>query len=202
MADNYLENKMAEFREGRTVVRRPSASLESLLNAVAGSGRVTPPQADHFVAPPVSDGPLPLHPRADMASGGETLPEHLTGGSTPSNTPAAPGLPTSPDGSVPASAVRPEDRREPIMPAQVQAVLRAGTIIKESESFRYETDEKEGMIRVLGPTSPRRYLLEAGEVIMAMRLKATELHLQCAVEYRPESTTPANPLIATLKLYK
>ncbi len=171
MADNYLENKMAEFREGRTVVRRPSASLESLLNAVAGTG-------------------------------GETLPEHLTGGSTPSNTPAAPGLPTSPDGSVPASAVRPEGRREPIMPAQVQAVLRAGTIIKESESFRYETDEKEGMIRVLGPTSPRRYLLEAGEVIMAMRLKAAELHLQCAVEYLPESTTPANPLIATLKLYK
>ena len=187
MADNYLENKMAEFREGRTVVRRPSASLESLLNAVAGSGRVTPPQADHFVAPPVSDGPLPLF---------------STGGSTPSNPPAAPGLPTSPNGSVPASAVRPEGRREPIMPAQVQAVLRAGTIIKESESFRYETDEKEGMIRVLGPTSPRRYLLEAGEVIMAMRLKATELHLQCAVEYRPESTTPANPLIATLKLYK
>ncbi len=186
MADNYLENKMEAFREGRTVVRRPSASLESLLNAVAGSGRVTPPRAG-LTAPPICDGPLPLF---------------STGGSTPSNTPAAPGLPTSPDGSVPASAVRPEGRREPIMPAQVQAVLRAGTIIKESESFRYETDEKEGMIRVLGPTSPRRYLLEAGEVIMAMRLKAAELHLRCDLEYRPESTTPANPLIATLKLYK
>ena len=36
-----------------------------------------------------------------------------TGGAAPSNTPAAPGLPTSPIGSVPASAVRPEGRNEP-----------------------------------------------------------------------------------------
>ena len=187
MADNYLENKMAEFREGRTVVRRPSASLESLLNAVAGSGRVTPPQADHFVAPPVSDGPLPLF---------------STGGSTPSNTPAAPGLPTSPNGSVPASAVRPEGRRDPIMPVQVQAVVRAANILKEAESFRFEMDEIEGIIHLLGPSSPRKQLLDAGQLILAMRLKAAELHLQCVVEYRPESTTPANPLIATLKLYK
>ena len=169
MADNYLENKMAEFREGRTVVRRPSVSLESLLKNAGG-----------MISPP----------------------DHLTGGSTPSNTPAAPGLPTSPSGSVPASSVRPEGRREPIMPVQVQAVLRAGTIIKESKSFRYDTDEKEGIIRVLGPASPRRYLVEAGEVIMAMRLKAAELHLGCEVKIQPESTAPANPLIATLKLYR
>ncbi len=88
------------------------------------------------------------------------------------------------------------------MPVQVQAVLRAGTIIKESKSFRYDTDEEKGIIRVLGPASPRRYLLEAGEVIMAMRLKAAELHLGCDIKIQPESTAPANPLIATLKLYK
>ena len=29
-------------------------------------GRVSGPQADRFAAPPVCDGPLPLHPRADM----------------------------------------------------------------------------------------------------------------------------------------
>ena len=155
MADNYLENKMAEFREGRTVVRRPSASLETLLQKTGGV--VSSPQA---------------------------------------------GLPTSPNGSVPASAVRPEGRREPIMPAQVQAVVRAANILKEAESFRFEMDEKEGIIRLLGPSSPRKHLLDAGQLILAMRLKAAELHLQCAVEYRPESTTPANPLIATLKLYK
>ena len=132
MADNYLEKKMEEFRSGKAPVRRPSASVEGLLERL------------------------------------------------------------STDASVDAS----------VMPVQVQAVVRAGTIIKESESFRYETDEKEGIILVLGPVSPRRYLLEAGEVIMAMRLKAAELNLQCAVEYRPESTTPANPLIATLRLYK
>ena len=132
MADNYLENKMAAFREGRKVVRRPSASVEGLLERL------------------------------------------------------------STDASVDAS----------VMPVQVQAVLRAGTIIKESKSFRYDTDEKEGIIRVLGPASPRRYLVEAGEVIMAMRLKAAELHLGCEVKIQPESTAPANPLIATLKLYR
>ena len=169
MADNYLENKMAEFREGRTVVRRPSASLESLLKNAGG-----------MISPP----------------------DHLTGGSTPSNTPAAPGLPTSPNGSVPASAVRPEGRREPIMPVQVQAVARAAQQLGEAKSFRIETDEKEGIIRLLGPSSPRKCLLDAGQLILAMRLKAAELHLGCDVKIQPESTAPANPLIATLKLYK
>ena len=48
--------------------------------------------------PPSGAGPLPLN----------------AGGAAPSNTPAAPGLPTSPAvaGSVPASAVRPEGRSE------------------------------------------------------------------------------------------
>lgn len=132
MADNYLENKMAAFREGKTVVRRPAVSVEGLLDRLSTDA--------------------------------------------------------SPDASV--------------MPAQVQAVLRAGTIIKESKSFRYDTEEEKGIIRVLGPISPRRYLLEAGEVIMAMRLKAAELHLGCDIKIQPESTAPANPLIATLKLYR
>lgn len=140
MADNYLENKMAEFREGRTVVRRPSASLESLLNAVAGSG-------------------------------GETLPE-------------------------------PGPSKNAIMPAQIDAVVRAANLLPEAAVFRFDIDENEGIIRLLGPSSPRKQLLDAGQLILAMRLKAAELHLQCAVEYRPESTTPANPLIATIKLYK
>ena len=88
------------------------------------------------------------------------------------------------------------------MPAQVQAVVRAANVLNEAGSFRYDTDEKEGIIRVLGPASPRRYLVEAGEVIMAMRLKAAELHLGCEVKIQPESIAPANPLIATLKLYR
>ena len=37
---------------------------------------------------------------------------------------------------------------------------------------------------------------------MAMRLKAAELHLCSSVEMRPESTSAANPLIATLKVWK
>ena len=134
MADNYLEKKMEEFRSGKVAVRRPSVSLETLLQSAGG-------------------------------------------------------VVSSPD-AIPA------------MPAQIDAVVRAANILKESESFRFDIDEKAGIIRLLGPTSPRRYLLEAGEVIMAMRLKAAELHLHCSIEIRPESTTPANPLIATLKLYK
>ena len=164
MADNYLENKMAEFREGRTVVRRPSASLESLLKNAGGM--ISPPDAisAHGCS---GRGPSEMGGAVRPARGGDIIP--------------------------PA---------ELVMPAQIEAVVRAANILKEAESFRFETEEEKGIIRVLGPVSPRRYLLEAGEVIMAMRLKAAELHLQCAVEYRPESTTPANPLIATIKLYK
>ena len=142
MADNYLEKKMDEFRSGKVAVRRPSFSLETLLQSAGGK-----------------------------ASGGDTLPEN-------------------------------DQAEKSVMPAQIDAVVRAANILKESESFQFDIDEKAGIIRLLGPTSPRRYLLEAGEVIMAMRLKAAELHLRCSVELRPESTTPANPLIATFKLYK
>ena len=61
-----------------------------------------------------------LAPAPASASVGGVVPEtHATlainaGGAAPSNTPAAPGLPTSPAtaGSVPASAVRPEGRSE------------------------------------------------------------------------------------------
>lgn len=142
MADNYLEKKMEEFRSGKVAVRRPSVSLETLLQSAGGK-----------------------------ASGGDTLPET-------------------------------DQAEKSVMPAQIDAVVRAANILKESESFQFDIDEKAGIIRLLGPTSPRRYLLEAGEVIMAMRLKAAELHLHCSIEIRPESTTPANPLIATFKLYK
>ena len=41
--------------------------------AEAVPGRVSPPQAG-LTAPPSQAGPLPLHPWADMASGGDTLP--------------------------------------------------------------------------------------------------------------------------------
>lgn len=36
------------------------------------AGRLSPPQAG-LTAPPICDGPLPLHPWADMASGGDSL---------------------------------------------------------------------------------------------------------------------------------
>ncbi|MBR5703622.1 MAG: 4Fe-4S binding protein [Bacteroidales bacterium] len=39
--------------------------------ATSSAEGVSSPRADHCVAPPISDGPLPLHPRADMASGEE-----------------------------------------------------------------------------------------------------------------------------------
>ncbi len=164
MADNYLENKMAEFREGRTVVRRPSASLEMLLKSAGGT--VSPPDAisAHGCS---GRGPALLGGAVRPARGGDTVP--------------------------PA---------ESVMPAQIDAVVRAANLLPEAAVFRFDTDENEGIIRVLGPASPRRYLVEAGEVIMAMRLKAAELHLRCDIKIQPESTAPANPLIATLKLYR
>lgn len=89
-----------------------------------------------------------------------------------------------------------------VMPAQLEAVIRAAKHLPEAAGFRFETDETASVIRILGPSSPRRYLLEAGQLILAIRLKAAELHLRCSVKLQPETTAPANPLIATLKLYK
>lgn len=86
------------------------------------------------------------------------------------------------------------------MSAQLEAIVRDARLLKEAEQFRFEFTEDS--ILILGPLSPRRSLFEAGEVVMAMRLKAAELHLCSSVEMRPESTTAANPLIATLKVWK
>lgn len=89
-----------------------------------------------------------------------------------------------------------------VMPVQLEAIVRAASRLKESEPFRFEVDEAGAVIRILGPGSPRRYLIETGGLILAMRLKAAELHLHSFVSIRPESTAPANPLIATLKVVK
>ncbi len=47
-----------------------------LASSPSPSGEVLPPQAGPRSGPlPSGDGPLPLHPRADMASGGSTFPD-------------------------------------------------------------------------------------------------------------------------------
>ena len=89
-----------------------------------------------------------------------------------------------------------------VMPAQVDAVVRAGKRIPEAAAFRFEVDESSALIRVLGPSSPRRYVFEAGEVLLAMRLKAAELHLRSSVKFTPEVSAPANPLLFTLSVFK
>ncbi len=145
MADNYLEKKMEEFRSGKRVVRRPSASLEGLLSTLA--------ESDAGVG-------------AGAGAGG------------------AGGVGTA------------------VMPAQVDAVVRAGKRLPEAAAFRFELESACGTIRVLGPSSPRRYVFEAGEVLLAMRLKAAELHLRSSVELNPEVSAPANPLLFTLSVFK
>jgi hypothetical protein len=149
MADNYLEKKMEEFRSGKRVVRRPSASLESLLSQIA-----------------------------DAPDGA---------------------------GSVAGAA------ESAVMPAQLEAIVRAGKRLPEAAGFRFETDSvcisgkssaPAAVIRVLGPSSPRRYVFEAGEVLLAMRLKAAELHLRSSFKFTPELSAPANPLLFTLSVFK
>lgn len=136
MADNYIENKMEEFRQGAKVVRRQGASLEGLLEIVASEEEAAP--------------------AADKAAA--------------------------------------------VMPAQLEAVVRAAKHLPEAAAFRFEVDEAASTIRILGPSSPRRYMFDAGQVILAMRLKAAELHLHATVEIRPDSTIAPNPLLATVTL--
>ena len=136
MADNYLEKKMEEFRQGAKVVRRPGASLEGLLEIVASGEEVAP----------------------------------VVGKATG------------------------------VMPAQLEAVLRAAKHLPEADSFRFDVDEAAATIRILGPSSPRRYLIDLGQVILAIRLKAAELHLRATVEIRPDSAIAANPHLATVRV--
>jgi pyruvate dehydrogenase E2 component (dihydrolipoamide acetyltransferase) len=67
------------------VIGQPGESFAEFAPNAAGA--VSASQADHSVAPPSQAGPLPLHPRADMASESET---------TPTATTATPGAPASP----------------------------------------------------------------------------------------------------------
>ncbi|MBR5924332.1 MAG: hypothetical protein IKZ60_02630, partial [Bacteroidales bacterium] len=87
-----------------------------------------------------------------------------------------------------------------VMPAQLEAVLRAAKHLPEAAAFRFEVDEATATIRILGPSSPRRYLIDLGQVILAIRLKAAELHLRATVEIRLDSTISPNPLLATITL--
>ena len=81
-----------------TTLVRDGVATDVKIFSVAAAQQDTPSlTAPLHSAPPIeADGPLPIN----------------TGGSAPSNTPAAPGLPTSPIGSVPASAVLSGESRE------------------------------------------------------------------------------------------
>jgi hypothetical protein len=165
MADNYLEKKMEEFRSGKKAIRRPSASLESLLTTLAGND----------------------------AGGGVGGGACAVGGVG-----AGGGVGAAGAGAVVGVGAA----GAAVMPAQVDAVVRAGKRIPEAAAFRFEVDESSALIRVLGPSSPRRYMFEAGEVLLAMRLKASELHLRSSVKFTPELSAPANPLLFTLSVFK
>ena len=69
-----------------------------------------------------------------------------------------------------------------LMSVQYEAVVRAAKIIAPHE-FSFEVDESASCIRILGPSSPKDYLIRLGEVLLAMRLKAAEMHLKSS--YRP-----------------
>ena len=98
--------------------------------------------------------------------------------------------------------IREQDRehKEEVMPAELEAIVRDAGLMEEAASFRF--DWSGDSIRISGPASPRTRLIEAGEILMAMRLKAAQMHLSSCVEMRPESTSAANPLIATLKVWR
>ena len=182
MADNYLEKKMEEFRSGKKAIRRPSASLESLLTTLAGND-----------------------------AGGDTGGVGAAGGVGGGGVGAA-GVGAAGAGARSAAGVVGTGvagavggvgaAGAAVMPAQVDAVVRAGKRIPEAAAFRFEVDESSALIRVLGPSSPRRYVFEAGEVLLAMRLKASELHLRSSVKFTPELSAPANPLLFTLSVFK
>lgn len=172
MADNYLEKKMEEFRSGKKAIRRPSASLESLLTTLAGND----------------------------AGGGVGVGAGAAGGGGGAGAAGAGAVGGVGGGGVAGGGVGAAGAA--VMPAQVDAVVRAGKRIPEAAAFRFEVDESSALIRVLGPSSPRRYMFEAGEVLLAMRLKATELHLRSSVKFTPELSAPANPLLFTLSVFK
>ena len=100
-------------------------------------------------------------------------------------------LAAQPDGNLPEASAMGKP-----MAAQMEAIARSGR--KVSAEFRIEIDEKSDEIRILGPNSPGRNLVVAGEVLLAMRLKAAELHLHAVQNIAQQTTSTANPLLATL----
>lgn len=86
--------------------------------------------------------------------------------------------------------------------AQLDAAVRSAAMVPECAALRFETDEAKACIRVLGHSSPRRALTEAGEAILAIRLKAAELGLRTKVEVTGDSLVGMNPLLATIALFK
>ncbi len=201
MADNYLEKKMEEFRSGKKAIRRPSASLEVLLSTLAASDA----GGGGGAAGAGAVGGVGAGARSAVGGGvgarsadGGGAGAGVAGGGVCAGVAGAVGGVGG--GGVAGGGVGAAGAA--VMPAQVDAVVRAGKRIPEAAAFRFEVDESSALIRVLGPSSPRRYVFEAGEVLLAMRLKASELHLRSSVKFTPELSAPANPLLFTLSVFK
>ena len=85
---------------------------------------------------------------------------------------------------------------DPIRQAQLDAIVRSASILGTSCSFR--ALEEKGSILILSPNSPQRHIVELGEVILAMRLKAAELGFGCELELVREPLRAPVPHLATL----
>ena len=133
MADNFLEKQMEAYRSGKTVIRRTSPSLDTLLRRVEDQS---------------------------------------------------------------------EAAGEKVMQAQLDAVVRSASILKDSATFSFDASEERQSIIVHGPSSPRRQHVALGRIVLAMELKATELGLGSEAEMTLESASAAAGLTAMLKLRK
>ena len=74
-----------------------------------------------------------------------------------------------------------QEPEEDVMSAQLEAIVRAGRLVEEAENFRFELTENS--ILLLGPTSPRRHLIEAGEssgaASLQLRRYTIRIHFGC-----------------------
>ena len=173
MADNYLEKKYEQFKNGPTVIRKVNPSLDTLLHRIsdaapAATAGAAPADVSLRSTPPQAVPPLTL-PRVARSAGAE--PDNL-----------------------------PQASADAIKQAQLDAIVRSASIL--GYTFRFETSEEKGSVYILGPNAPHSKTVELGETVLAMRLKAAELGFRTEVEIVRELLRAPQPHLATLSFFR
>lgn len=86
--------------------------------------------------------------------------------------------------------------------AQLEAICRSAMLLECSRQFSFSCDEQKELIIIHGMSGSRQALLDLGQALLAIRLKAAELGLCCEIRMAADPAAASGGVSASVFIHK